>query len=120
MGTLSERGRDALVRRQKRAAGVSVTYAPLSGGSVTLTAVPGAIAFRSETDGGARVEVGDRDYLIDVADLAAVPQIGDRITETINGTACVFEVQTPDTGEPAWRYSSSWRAFYRIHTKRVG
>jgi hypothetical protein len=34
------------------------------------------------------------------------PAVGDRITETINGAAKTFEVQTPENGEPAWRYDT--------------
>ncbi len=32
----------------------------------------------------------------------------------------VFEVQTPETGEPAWRYSDPENVEFRIHMKRVG
>lgn len=124
MPTLSDRGRDALRRRQKLAAGASVTYTRCADASaVALTAVPGqAVAFGTELPG--RVQVAERDYQIAVADLMVAgaevkPQIGDRIAETINGAACVFEVAPPDTGEPAVRYASQWRVFYRVHTKRV-
>jgi hypothetical protein len=124
VGTLSDRGRDALVRRQKQAAGVAVTYARKADAStVQLTAVPGqAVARSGELPG--RVEIAERDYQIAVTDLMVggaevKPQLGDRITETINGTACVFEVMQPETGEPGARYGSQWRAFYRVHCKRV-
>lgn len=120
MGTLSDRGRDALVRRQKQAAGVTVTYTrKATGQALALTAVPGiTTAVSSELPG--RVEIAQRDYLIAVADLTGgPPEIGDRITETINGAAVTFEVMTPESEEPAWRYSSQWRAMYRAHCQRV-
>lgn len=125
MGTLSDRGRDALVRRQKQAAGVSVTYTRAADGSaLALVAVPGLAAVNSSELPG-RVEIAQRDYQVAVADLMAggvevPPAVGDRITETINGTACVFELMQPENGEPAWRYGSQWRGFYRLHMKRVG
>lgn len=128
MSSLSDRGRDALVRRQKLAAGVAVTYTRASDAStVALTVVPGLTTFVSQELPG-RVEIGNRDYQIAVADLMAggveaPPAIGDRITETLNGVACVFEVMNPDpsaSSEQAVRYASQWRAMYRVHTQKVG
>lgn len=124
MGTLSDRGMAALARRQKLAAGVSVTYTRAADGStVALTAVPGLVTARSGELPG-RVEIAERDYQIAVADLVLggvpfAPRIGDRIAETINGAECVFEVMQPDTGENAARYGSQTRVFYRVHTKKV-
>lgn len=98
------------------AAGSTVSYRR-GATSITLTAVIGQTVFSSNVEGAARIERGDRDYLILVADLTlGVPRIGDRITDA-NGL--VFEVQTPETGEPAWRYSDPERAEYRLHMKRV-
>ncbi len=124
MSTLMSRGADALVRRMKAAAGVSVTYTR-GVTSAALTPWVGRTLFaRQPTDpGGAAAVWGDRDYLLAVADLAAAgfaaPQKGDRLTETIAGTPVTFEVTTPDTGEPAWRYADQTRAIYRLHVKRV-
>jgi len=124
VSTLSERGRDALVARQKAAAGVSVTFTRKADGTTqTLTVIPGlATAVSTETPG--RVEIAERDYLVAVADLMVggveyPPLLGDRFTETINGVATTFEVQTPTSGEEAVRYSSQWRSMYRCHCKRV-
>jgi hypothetical protein len=102
---------------------VSVTYTRAAGPVLTLTAVPGLTTFTSEQLPG-RIEIANRDYLVAVADLMVSgvetpPALGDRIAETVNGVTCTFEVMTPDTGEPAWRYSSQWRAMYRVHCKRV-
>ena len=123
MATRSDLARDALVARRKATDGVSVTYTRGTTSAV-LTAIPGATVYSSIADGGARVEIGQRDYLIAVADLVlggvvTAPAIGDRIQETVNGQALVFECQTPDNGEPAFRYGSQWRGWYRLHTKRV-
>jgi hypothetical protein len=124
VSTLSERAAAALVARQKAAAGVRVTYSRKSGGpALPLTAVEGVTAAESALLPG-RVEISERDYLIAVADLfengrESVPVVGDRITQTINGEVCVFEVQNGANGEKAWRYASQWRVLYRVHTKRV-
>lgn len=102
------------------AAGVTVTYAR-GVEQVTLTAVVGRTAFASNEQGAARVEFGDRDYLIAVADLviggrAVEPADGDTVTDA-DGQR--FEVKRPGTGEPAWRYSDPQRTTYRLHTKRT-
>lgn len=125
MANLSERGKDALVRNLNVAAGVSVTLTRKAGGApVPLTVVPGQTVALSQMLPG-RVEITERDYQVTVADLMVAgverpPLLGDRFAETINGVLCVFEVANPKaTGEPAVRYGSSWRAIYRVHTKRV-
>lgn len=119
MGTLSERGAAALIRRAKQANGVPVTYARAAGGTLALTAIRGLTTADSQELPG-RIEISARDYLIAVADLTGgPPAIGDRVTETINGAAKTFEVMTPETGEPAWRYANELRQHYRIHCKAV-
>jgi hypothetical protein len=102
------------------AAGVSVVYSRTGQTSLNLTAIPGRTVFASNQDGGARIEFGDRDYLIEAEDLTyGEPAIGDRVTEVIDGTTHVFECLTPTTGEPAWRWSDSLHTRYRIHCKRI-
>lgn len=120
MGLLS-RGMALLNRLEQVAAGVDVTYAR---GAQTLdvTAVVGRTAYAqtAPSPGGASLVYGDRDYLILAADLTlGEPAEGDRVTETIEGVACVFECMKPDTGEPAYRYSDATRTVWRIHVKQV-
>lgn len=104
----------------KNAAGVSVVYSRTGETSLNLTVVPGRTVFASNLDGGARIEFGDRDYLIDASDLTyGEPSLGDRIAETIDGTTTTFEIVTPNTGEPAWRWSDPAHTRWRIHTKQV-
>jgi hypothetical protein len=124
VSTLFDKMRTWLPDMEQRAAGVTggVTY---TRGATVLTEVPavvGRTVFASNQMGGARVEFGDRDYLIAAADLTlGEPALGDRITETIDGAAVVFEIVTPDTGEPAYRWSDGeTRVTWRVHTKRVG
>lgn len=103
----------------KKAAGVSITYTR-SASVLPIEAVVGRTVFASNSLDGPRVEYGDRDYLIEAADLTiGEPAIGDRITQIIDGVSRVFEVMTPGTGEPAWRWSDPANTTYRIHCKRV-
>lgn len=118
-------GQAALIRRQKAARGVSATYTRGST-AVPLVVWDGRTLFsrQPKEPGGAAAVWGDRDYLFAVSDLVAAgipgtPQLGDRVTETIGGTAVTFEITTPDTGEPAVRFSDQTRTVWRVHTKRV-
>jgi hypothetical protein len=118
-----------LASRLQSRAGVSVVYTREAGQpgerSVTLVAIPGGERQPvTEPQGrGGRVDRLDRDYLIVAADLVlggtlVTPESGDRVTETIDGTACVFELlATP--GEPCWRYTDATRQMIRVHTKPV-
>lgn len=118
--TLFEQARAWLPGMVQAAAGVSVIYTR-GVRSITVTAVVGRQAMTSVIQNRVRVEWGDRDYLIAVADLTfGEPALGDRITETIDGVAVTFEVQTPDTGEPAARHSDPQRTTWRIHVKGPG
>lgn len=106
-------------------AGRTVTYTRKSdAATVALTAWVGNTLYALEkSEPGATRVWGERDYFLAVADLVIAsatftPARGDRITETINGTATTFELSTP-TGEPAWRYSDQTRQIYRLHCKRV-
>lgn len=118
--TLFEKSRTWLPGMTQAAAGVTVTYTR-GATSVTLAAVVGQVAYRVDAEGGRRVELGDRDYLILASDLTfGTPRAGDRVTETIDGAAVTFEAQDTDTGEPCWRWSDPQRTEYRIHVKKVG
>lgn len=120
MGLLDD-GITLLNRLEESAAGVSVTY--IRGAqTLDITAVVGRTAFAqtAPSPGGASLIIGDRDYLIDVADLTwGEPAEGDRIEQTVNEVDCVFELMRPDTGEPAWRFSDPTRTKYRLHMKQV-
>lgn len=120
MPTLFAKLKSWLPGQAAQVAGVTVTY---TRGAVTRTvaALEGRTVFASQMDGGPRVEFGDRDYLIEAADLTAFgdPQLGDRITETLNGVSRTWEVKTPGTGDPAWRWSDPGHTRYRVHTIQV-
>ena len=116
MGLLAD-GQTMLNRLLKTAGGVSIIYTR-GAKSITMTAIPGRTVFASNMVDGARIEFGDRDYLIAVADLTfGEPALGDRITEAVTDGTRIFEVMTPNTGEPAWRFSDQGRTLWRVHTK---
>lgn len=128
MSNLIQRGRATLVRELAAAAGVSsLSYRQVvTGNTVTLDsqAWVGNNAWRSQLDGAHTLEYGDRDYLIPAEYLVFAattfePQRGDRITETLNGVVEVYEIISPDNGEPAWRWSDPQHTIYRVHTKQV-
>lgn len=122
--SLHARGQRLLNRTTGTAAGtgVSVTYTR-GGTDYPLTATPS----RENDDAvsvpnpGTRVSDRERDYLIVYADLVAAglgePAEGDRITETLNGAAVVFEVGRRRT-EPAWRWADHQRTRVRVHTRQ--
>lgn len=120
MATLFTKLVDWLPGRAAQVAGVSVTYTRGTT-SATVAALVGRTVFASQLDGGPRIEFGDRDYLIEAADLTTFgePQIGDRITEVVGSTTRVWEIKTPGTGEPAWRWSDPQHTRYRVHTTQV-
>ena len=129
MSALMTRGMAALNRLMAVAAPVtSCTYTRIAGGSaVTLTDfIPGKSAQMSQNGPGepaTRLEFTERDILGPVASLtqsgtAFTPAVGDRWTETINGTAYTFEVSKMN-GLPAWAWCDQQRTRIRIRGKRV-
>lgn len=123
MGLL-QRGQVMLNRRLNQAAGVAITY---TRGATTIAIAEGKGAwvgdarFAVNNDGGPSIVWGDRAYLIELAALGALgePQVGDRIAETVNGVAKVYEVMQPGTGDPAHRPSNREETRYRVNCKRV-
>lgn len=124
---LHARGQRLLNRLTADAAGtgVSVTYTRASGtgaGTAALTATP----MREQPDATAQPSPGtrsadrQREYVIVYADLVAggfgEPVEGDRITETVNGAAVVFEV-VRNRLEPAWRWADQQRTRVVVHTR---
>lgn len=126
MSRLRARGAAWLRGKVEAFGGVAVTYTA-AGESRPLTATP---AGRRSADGQgvtgpARVEAGERDYLVDAAAFAAAlagvvtePAAGHRVAETVDGVACVFEL-APRRDEPAWRWADSGRTQLRLFTRQV-
>lgn len=124
MGLL-HRGQAMLNRRMNQAGGVAITY---TRGATTITIAAGEgvwvgeARFAVNVEGGPKIVWGDRAYLIEVAAIAALgePQEGDRIAETVNGVAKLYEVMLPGTGDPAERPSNREETRWRVNCKRVG
>ncbi len=110
-----------LLAEQSPVGSAGVTYTRVGGFAATLPAWVGRTLFALDSGSAARVEWGERDYLVSVAAFEAafgpgtLPARGDRITEEGAG---IFELQTP-TGEAAWRYSDQTRTLFRLHCQRV-
>lgn len=119
---MANRMRQAMLRlgeRMKSRVGVSITVTRGGTTSAPLTAWVDRTVFVSNQQNQARVEFGERDYLIMVADYPhAEPDEGDRINETIEGLPLSFRLMAPNN-EPPWRYSDAQRTTYRVHCKRV-
>jgi hypothetical protein len=126
MSRLIDRGRDLLVRSAGSAAGVlSLVYTAgpnsVSPGTVvdlTSSAWVGRTVFKSNLEGAVSLQFGDRDYLIPAEALGFEPARGDRLTETLAGESKMYEIVSPDTGEPAWRWSEAQETIYRVHCKK--
>ena len=97
----------------------TVTYAR-GALSARVAATVGQTGFQVDSGYGLFQEVTSRDFIIDVADLAAFgePARGDRITESLNDSDEVFEVLAPGA-EPHFVFSGPDRMVFRIHTKHV-
>lgn len=122
---LMTRGQTMLNRALGVAAGVALTYTR----GVTTFALVGGWAGQEQPDTvleltqGTRVSDKERDYQIPLSVLLAgglgEPAEGDRITETINGVATVWQVYRKDRAD-CWRWSDpSTRTRFRIHTRRA-
>lgn len=88
--------------------------------SVEIPATVGQSEMDLFSEAGAAVRVATRDYLLAAADLvlggtAVEPARGDRIEDAQDG---LFEVLSPGTGEPDWRWMAGRRMF-RIHVKEI-
>jgi len=128
MGLMS-RGMNWLGERHKAVEGVTVSYTRNEATASVVAVVgdqKGNVQNRAQ-QGQSLLTWSDRDYLIRAVDLAAAllpyamenpPAIGDRITETINGVAHVFEVSRKPNESP-WVWSEPEQVTYRIRTKRV-
>lgn len=121
--SLFSRANSFLNRTLGSAAGVVVTYTRKDGGVfANITIWPtDEYSEVNQTQGAnqVRLPTTERPYEIPAALIAPhLPAKGDRITETIAGVACVFEVMPTDIAKE-WVYSDNERTRFRVHTKRV-
>ena len=90
---------------------------------VELAATIGRTQFEVDDGFGVIERIESRDFLVTAAELivagqTTLPQRGDLIRETQDGTVFVYEVLAPGK-EPHWRYSDPYRRTLRIHTKQI-
>ena len=122
MSDLLRTGSDWLAGQLGRHASGQVEYFR-GDDSVTVNATVGRTEFEIDDGSGVLQRIEARDFLIAAGDLvlagqAALPQRGDRIKESQNGTVYVYEVMAPGQ-EPHYRFSDPYRKLLRIHTKQV-
>lgn len=111
----------AALTKVRETCGDSITY---SRGSQSLTvteAVQSSTPFRITEVNGRSFVQRSTDWLVDVdaLDILGLPEIGDRITATINGSSKTFEV-VEFNGEPCYRFSDQGRTQLRIHCQEWG
>lgn len=122
MSDLLALGSDWLECQRKKFLSKTVTYTRGTD-SVDLAATIGKTVFEVEKGFGLMERTEARDYLVTTSDLrladaAASPRAGDRISETQGSLTFIYEVMAP-ANEPVWRYSDPGRKTLRIHTKLV-
>ena len=116
-------GSDWLAEQLKAHASSPVLYARGSA-VVSVQATIGRTEWAVDSGAGMVVQEVSRDFIVLAADLVlptignAVPQRGDKITETIGGQSLVYEVMAP-AGQQAWRWNDRFGKVFRVHTKRV-
>ncbi len=125
MGLLNDAG-GWLAGMLETGAGVSVDYVRVADPGTTLPLTPwvGRSAFLLEADFTKRTQWGERDYilsatsLVDASGAVVQPQVGDRLTETINDVSHVFEI-CKDSAATAWRWVDQGRTMLRLHVRRM-
>lgn len=100
----------------------TVTYVR-GGDQVELAATIGRTQFEVDDGYGVIERIESRDYLVTavevvLAGIPTLPERGDQIRETQDGTVFIYEVLAPGK-EPHWRYSDPYRHTLRIHTKQI-
>lgn len=91
--------------------------------STALTAVKSVRRIEGIDASGAAVLVEKTDWLVRASDLtlgglAAAPEEGDQVEETIGAAKATYEAM-PDGKEPHGRYADAARTWWRIHVKLV-
>lgn len=89
----------------------------------TLSAVVGKSEVQVEDHAGYLTRSFVRDFLIRPEDLilggqTVLPEVGDRIEETVDGQTYIHEV-LPLAGAEAWRWSDPHRRLLRVHTRQL-
>jgi hypothetical protein len=124
MPNLLQRGATWLGTKLQAAGGRAVVYRRGTK-SVAITVVPIERKQKVESDEGLGVELDIYDFKIVASELvlsgeATEPQLGDLMTETLNGHEYEWQVMPPDTESPVWEwFDKATMQHYRVHTKKV-
>ena len=123
MTNVLERGSQWLSEQIDHYAASSVLYRR---GSLTVPvqAGKGRTTFELNDTSGILVETESRDFLISAGnllldDMPILPEVGDRIIETIGSKLHAYEVNKFGAEQP-YRFCDPYRHKLRIHTKYVG
>ena len=123
MGNMLEQGSQWLSQQIDYYAASSVLYRR---GSLTVPvqAGKGRTTFELSDTSGMLVQLESRDFLISAANLLLdempiLPEVGDRIIETIGSKLHAYEVSNFGSEQP-YRFCDPYRHKLRIHTKYVG
>ena len=92
--------------------------------TVPVQAGKGRSTFELTDTSGILVEIESRDFLISAANLLLdempiLPEVGDRIIETVGGKLHAYEVSNFGAEQP-YRFCDPYRYKLRIHTRYVG
>ncbi|MBU6239947.1 MAG: hypothetical protein KGQ51_19200 [Planctomycetes bacterium] len=124
MADMLRAGQEWLANQLKAHASSTVVYVR-GANQASVSATIGRTLLKLEDGyGGVHMQWTDRDFLIApteliLAGLPILPERGDIIRETKNGTIYLYEVMAPGS-EPSWRWSDPHRQLLRIHTKQIG
>lgn len=124
MADMLRAGQEWLANQLKAHASSTVVYVR-GANQASVSATIGRTLLKLEDGyGGVHMQWTDRDFLIApteliLAGLPILPERGDIIRETKNGTIYLYEVMAPGS-EPPWRWSDPHRQLLRIHTKQIG
>lgn len=122
MADLLQQGSDFLEHQRHAHLSRPVTYAR-GAESVGLNATVGRTVFEQADEFGIVQRTESRDYLLRAQDLVLAgsltePRVGDRISETADGTLWTYEVMAIG-GEPHYRFSDPERRTLRVHTRLI-
>lgn len=102
----------------KTSAGVSVTYQHTGITAIALTVTASDQEYEVFTEESGNTLVNVREYIATTADLTTMPRKGGRVTETIGGVVCVFEV-LPVGSKPCIERHDRAGIMTVIRTKKV-
>lgn len=107
-----------LTDQLRGSAGSTVAYVR-GDSTATMTATVGRSIFQSETTGGVIEQHESRDFIVKADELPyGEPLRGDKIYETLDGIAQIYEVRTP-RGVPLFHYADAFQTSVRVHTVRI-